>query len=67
MLIRILTSVGGYPVGSVLEHDDAEARAWMAAGHVEPVAPVETLSADDIETAVQGDVETAMKPKAKKR
>lgn len=63
MLIRVLTSVGGHKVGTEVDVPADVASRWIDAGDVEPVDGVREFET----AAVAATVETAAKPRGKRR
>lgn len=60
MRIRILTAVGGWPVGAVVEmpDGDAAAQAWLVNGDAERI---QAREADALKTATPDTPETTMR------
>lgn len=77
MKIRILTSRGGHPCGAEVEVPDADATAWIGVGDAEAVqtsaladgqaADASSSEAPALAGAAPGDVETAMRKRARGR
>lgn len=54
MRVRILTSVGGWPVGAIVDVLELDtALAWIASGDAEPFEPLETATAAAPETTMR--------------